>query len=70
MSADVIDINGPREERRFKEKESRLKELRDAFKAARLDAQAAKKKAHSGAAAKTSAKPSSSSKKKGKKPTR
>ena len=70
MSADVIDINGPREERRFKEKESRLKQLRDAFKAARLDAQAAKKKAHSGAAARTSSKTSSGSKKKGKKPTR
>ncbi len=70
MSADVIDISGPREERRFKEKESRLKELRDAFKAARLDALAAKRKAHSGAVAKTSSKASSASKKKGKKPTR
>lgn len=70
MSADVIDINGPREERRFKEKEARLQELRDAFKTARLDAQAAKRKAHSGAVAKTSSKASSASKKKGKKPTR
>lgn len=70
MSADVIEISGSREERQFKEKESRLKELRAAFKAARLDAQAAKKKAHSGAAAKSSTKPSSASKKKGKKPTR
>lgn len=70
MSADVIDINGPREERRFKEKESRLKELRGAFKAARLDAQAAKKKAHSGAAGRTSSKTTSGNKKKGKKPTR
>jgi hypothetical protein len=70
MSADVIDINGPREERRFKEKESRLKQLRDAFKAARLDAQEAKKKAHSGEAARISSKTSSGNKKKGKKPTR
>lgn len=70
MSADVIDISGPREERRFKEKESRLKDLRNAFKAARLDAQAARTKTHSGAVARTSTKTSSSKKKKGKKPIR
>ena len=66
MSADVIDIKGALDERRFKETESRLMDLRKAFKKARLDAQAAKKKTHSGSAAKTSA----GSRKKGKKPSR
>lgn len=62
MSADVIDISGALEDRKFQQKENRLKTLKDAFRAARLEAKAAKK-ARSGS-------PSSSRKKKHKNPTR
>ncbi|MES3007749.1 MAG: hypothetical protein V4751_08255 [Pseudomonadota bacterium] len=63
MSAEIIDISQPLEERKFKNKESRLQALRNAFKAARLDAQAAKKKT-------SSRQQSGNNKKKSKKPTR
>ncbi|MGB4247410.1 MAG: hypothetical protein WBJ75_06775 [Pseudohongiellaceae bacterium] len=43
MSADVIDISGALEERKFQQKENRLKVLKEAFRAARLEAKAAKK---------------------------
>lgn len=43
MSADIIDIAGPREDRKFQQKENRLKRLKEAFRAARLEAKAAKK---------------------------
>ena len=63
MSAEIIDINQPLEERKFKKKESRLQALRNAFKAARLDAQATKKKT-------SSPQPPGNNKKKSKKPAR
>lgn len=43
MSADIIDITGSLEDRKFEQKEQRLKALKDAFRAARLEAKAAKK---------------------------
>ncbi len=43
MSANIIDITGPREDRQFQQKENRLKMLKDAFRASRLEAKAAKK---------------------------
>lgn len=62
MSAEIIDISGPLEDRKFQQKENRLKTLKEAFRAARLEAGAAKK-TRSGSS-------SSSRKKKPKNPTR
>jgi hypothetical protein len=38
MSGDIIDFNGPLEERQFRQKEQRLKAMREAFRASRLAA--------------------------------
>lgn len=43
MSADIIDIAGVLEDRKFQRKETRLQTLKEAFRAARLEAKAAKK---------------------------
>lgn len=43
MSAEIIDIAGALEDRKFQQKEARLQSLKDAFRAARLEAKAAKK---------------------------
>ena len=38
MSGDIIDIKSALEERKFKAKDDRLKQMREAFRAARLGA--------------------------------
>jgi len=43
MSGEIIDLTAALEQRQFKAKEERLKNMRDAFRAARLDAKPAQK---------------------------
>ncbi|MGJ8690312.1 MAG: hypothetical protein ACSHXZ_12435 [Gammaproteobacteria bacterium] len=43
MSGEIIDLTAALEQRQFKAKEERLKNMRDAFRAARLDAKPALK---------------------------
>ncbi len=44
MSAEIIDITKPLEERQFEAKEERLKEMKAAFRKSRLEARAVRKK--------------------------
>lgn len=53
MSGDIIDIKSALEERKFKAKDDRLKQMREAFRAARLGAKGeAKTKSSSSRSAK------------------
>lgn len=51
MSGVIIDLSGALEERKFKEKEDKLKQMREAFRAARLEAKANASKNSPGLAA-------------------